>query len=429
MSNQIQEILTEWTYRLPKGYPVEVKDYDVLQEILDEMTDLPAAQKENIIRQARGLTEAPGDDESEELDTTDTQHINNRFTELNLSSNITEYLQQEYDSLSESEKRKFDDNYRKHTIDSYTEGGYNAFKKFYWVTDHSKAAGGLGRGEIQTLLAVADSKTGGTSQHDIVLPTGEWEIKEVGTVGKSQKTFRPAAAGMTQQGDLLSKIQDFFNDIIIPFSQMPDAYETLKDVVNEHSWPRLQDFISILNKSFIPLIPSVTKGREISYKSGWQTMYTAFKQLHDIFWKTEFDTDIQDTRLSIKSDDKQTSYWISNDDYDKIEKHAGNQDPVDIHIGNPISSPENSNSVIWFKRIKRSTFIATPDAMIFQLNEIKNRFFADILGLIIFDVYRPGVPIKSPASDWSIVGVSQGMWVFGLKTTYDDKYTIIQLQS
>jgi hypothetical protein len=52
----IQKILTEWTYRLPKGYPVKVKDYDVLREILDEMTDLPAAQKENVVRQAQGLS-------------------------------------------------------------------------------------------------------------------------------------------------------------------------------------------------------------------------------------------------------------------------------------------------------------------------------------------------------------------------------------
>ena len=424
----IDSIITEWTYRLPKGYPESESDYRVLYDVLQEMTTLDTEQRDRIVNQARGLNEQPGDGESEELDITDTQHINNRFTELNLSSNITEYLQQEYDRLSESEKQRFDDNYRKHSIDSYIDHGYLAFKKFYWVTDRSKSAGGLGRGEIQTLLAVKDSKSGGTSQHDIVLPDGQWEVKEVGNVGKKSKTFRPAAIGMTQQGDLLSKIQDFFNDIIIPFSQMADPYETLKDVVDEHSWPRLQDFISILNKSFIPLTQNVTNGREISYEKGWQSMYTAFKQLHDIFWKTEFDTDIRDTRLAIKSNDKQSSYWISDDDYDKIEKNSGGNDSVDIHIGNSIEN-ENTNSVVWFNRIKRSTYIATPDSMILEFNEIKNKFFADILGLIIYDVYRPGYPINSPPGDWAIIGVSQGMWVFGLKTSLDDKYTVIQLQS
>jgi len=186
----IDSIITEWTYRLPKGYPTSDSDYQVLYDVLREMTTLDTEQRDQIVNQARGLTEAPGDEESEELDTTDTQHINNRFTELNLSTNITEYLQQEYDRLSESEKQRFDDNYRKHSIDSYIDHGYLAFKKFYWVTDRSKSAGGLGRGEIQTLLAVKDSKSGGTSQHDIVLPDGQWEVKEVGNVGKKSKTFR-----------------------------------------------------------------------------------------------------------------------------------------------------------------------------------------------------------------------------------------------
>jgi len=415
----IDSILTEWQFRLKKGYPTTAADYDILRDVLKEMTTLSEYEQDRIVRRSMGLVE-----QDDELETS-----NERFNELNVSPMLTNLIRQTYDGLSDNEKQEFDTNYRTHSIDSFVTQGYLPFKDFYWITDHSKAAGGMGRGEIQTLLAVKDSKSGGTSQHDIVLPGGEWEVKEVGKIGGKAKTFRPAAIGMTQQGDLLSKIQDFFNDIVIPFSKMVDPYETLKHVVNEHSWPRLKDFISILNRVFVPLIPNVTAGREISYKNGWQSMFVAFKQMHDIFWKTELDTDIQDTRLSIKSNDKQSSYWISDEDYDKIEKHSGNDDPVNIHIGDPISSPESSNSIIWFKRIKRSNFIATPDSIILELNQIKNKFFADILGLIVYDVHRPGVPINSPANNWAIVSVSQGMWVFGLKTTYDNNYTFIHLQS
>ena len=64
----INSIITEWTYRLPKGYPTEVKDYDVLREILDEMTDLPVSKKESIVRQAQGLSEQ----DEEETDATNT---------------------------------------------------------------------------------------------------------------------------------------------------------------------------------------------------------------------------------------------------------------------------------------------------------------------------------------------------------------------
>lgn len=51
----VEKILTEWTYRLPKGYPVEVQDYNILREILDEMTDFSDTIKENIINRAQGL--------------------------------------------------------------------------------------------------------------------------------------------------------------------------------------------------------------------------------------------------------------------------------------------------------------------------------------------------------------------------------------
>lgn len=85
----IQKILTEWTYRLPKGYPVEVKDYDVLREILDEMTDLPAAQKENVVRQAQGLSE---DDETADTNVSQPQTIN-RF---NTSQDFEQYILSRY---------------------------------------------------------------------------------------------------------------------------------------------------------------------------------------------------------------------------------------------------------------------------------------------------------------------------------------------
>ena len=39
-----------------------------------------------------------------------------------------------------------------------------------------------------------------------------------------------------------------------------------------------------------------------------------------------------------------------------------------------------------------------------------------------------GVPIVTTAGEWTIIGLSQGMWVFGLKSVYAN-YEFIQLQS
>jgi len=66
--------------------------------------------------------------------------------------------------------------------------------------------------------------------------------------------------------------------------------------------------------------------------------------------------------------------------------------------------------------------------MIQLLNTTKNKFFEGILGLIAYDVNNPGIPIVTDATDWAIIGLSQGMWVFGLKAVYP-KYEFIQQQS
>ena len=100
---------------------------------------------------------------------------------------------------------------------------------------------------------------------------------------------------------------------------------------------------------------------------------------------------------------------------------------VEIHIGEPVESG-NSNAVIWFSRIKSSSFIANPNNIIEEFNNIKDKFFAEILGLIAYDTNRPGIPFETTASDWAIISLSQNMWIFGLKSAYT-KYEFIQLQS
>ena len=51
----IDSIITEWTYRLPKGYPESESDYQVLQDVLQEMTTLTTEQRDQIVNQAKGL--------------------------------------------------------------------------------------------------------------------------------------------------------------------------------------------------------------------------------------------------------------------------------------------------------------------------------------------------------------------------------------
>lgn len=417
----IDSILTEWSYRLPKGYPTRSKDYELLYHVILEMTDLTPLEARLVVDKAQGII---------------TEQI--EFSQLNLSDDLTKQIQNIYDDLSDEEKQEFDKNFRQHSIDSFFNGGYKPFMKFFGIVPSGASAAGMGRGEIQVLLAVKDAQPGGTAFHDIVMSNGQWEVKEIGKAAKlttkgvlgkipDSKTFRPGKAGMPQQGDLLSKIRDFYQDVVIPYTEMPDAYESLKTVVEPASHERLQQFLTIMDNVFVPLTSKMQEGREISYDSGWQQIYNAFKRMNEIFWETKFDSDIQDTRLTIQTGDSRSSYWITQDDYDKIKRGAGDLDQISIRIGQLIEN-ENSNAVIWFNRIKRSSFIANPDSIIAEFNKIKNKFFAEILGLIAYDTNRPGIPFMTTANDWSIIGLSGAQWVFGLKSAYP-KYEFIQLQS
>lgn len=422
----IDSILTEWCYRLPNGYPTKSKDYEVLYHVILEMTDATPMIARKIVNKAHGLNEAAGD--ADPLD----------FTRLGVSQDLIDQIQDRYNNLSPAEQTNFNGNYRKHTVDSFIAGGYKSFVKFFNILPIGNAGASMGRGEIQILLAVNDSKTGGTSTHDIVMDGGEWEVKEVGKLAKlttkgllgkepDSKTFRPGKAGMPQQGDLLSKLRDFYADIVLPYAEMPDAFESLKHVVEPASHEQLQQFLTILDKVIVPLTSKVQEGREISYDSGWQQLYNAFKLMHKVFWETEFDSNIQDTRLTIQTGGNQSAYWITNDDYDKIKQGAGDLDQIAIHVGDPIENV-NSNAVLWFTRIERSLFIANPDIIFEEFNQIKNKFFTEILGLIAYDTNRPGIPFATTANDWAIIGLSGAQWVFGLKSAYP-KYEFIQLQS
>ena len=416
----IDSILVEWSYRLPKGYPTRPKDYEMLYHVILEMTDLTPLEARVVVNKAQGII---------------TEQV--EFSQLNLSDDLTQQILDRYEDLSPEEKIEFDKNYRQHTIDSFMSTGYKAFTKFYDILPTGKSAAGMGKGEIQILLAVKDSQPGGTASHDIIMPGGEWEVKEIGKLprltksgemGKAPegKTFRPAKAGMPIDGDLLTYTTNFFNDIIKPLTAMGDSFEELKDLVDPHSWKQLNDLIQVLEKIFVPLMDNVSSN-ELSYKSGWSQLYKGWQLLHEILWKSDLDTDIRDTRLTIKTGNQTISYWITSDDFDKIQRGSGDETEVSIKIGQQISN-ETNNAAIWFNKLKHHNLVKNPNLMIELLNNTKNRFFSGILGLIAYDVNRPGIPIVTTSADWAIIGLSQGMWTFGLKSVYP-KYDFIQQQS
>ena len=132
------------------------------------MTDLSETERMAIIRKAKGLSEQ--EDESNILD------VESVLTsKLKLPAPVVDQIMAVYTSLNNDDRVLFDNNFRKHSIDSFVAEGWKAFKEFFLV-NVGGARGGMGNGEISILLGVKDSMPGVTAQHDIVLKDGEWEV-------------------------------------------------------------------------------------------------------------------------------------------------------------------------------------------------------------------------------------------------------------
>ena len=91
----IDLILTEWCYRLPKGYPTRSKDYELLYHVILEMTDVTPILARKIVNKAQGLNEQtePGD----QID----------FTRLGVSQDMIDQIQDRYDNLSLTADNKY----------------------------------------------------------------------------------------------------------------------------------------------------------------------------------------------------------------------------------------------------------------------------------------------------------------------------------
>jgi hypothetical protein len=90
----INKILTEWRFRLPKGYPTVDADYRILYDVILEMTNLSPLEAQNIVSRAKGdiapLTEQAAGTEVNVM-------YSGRVYRVKTANEITVYAVQPYD--------------------------------------------------------------------------------------------------------------------------------------------------------------------------------------------------------------------------------------------------------------------------------------------------------------------------------------------
>ena len=153
----IDSIITEWTYRLEKGYPDCPEDYIELRNVLREQTDLPIEEQDAIVRRAMGLEEQDQDqEETSGMLSSDPNSKTDDFADLLQllkSKNQISQLQQLAEYTKKHYNPNFDTVFSITDIDQYTDG----YDGYYTLGNNNK-----------TSLPISDYPSAGIAAESII---------------------------------------------------------------------------------------------------------------------------------------------------------------------------------------------------------------------------------------------------------------------
>jgi|7_EtaG_2_1085326.scaffolds.fasta_scaffold00055_33 hypothetical protein len=416
----MHKILTEWTYRLDSGYPKTDSDYEVLRDVLTELTDFERPVINTIVNQSKGITEAKPDNEldpnSEQaparihqgdfnlhpefieiINAAGKQNDFNQFLELLPKGASIEALQRFFDNITESEMIEF-------SKLLYTETSIDALDNLKF--DEGVAAKlvqlepkGLGRGEIYLSALIRGAKvSGGGESYDLTVPPSASE-KEGPYAGKTKfevKDYRTSKSSAIRLGvkGVITK-QNWWRTQILPTLElMKQLLETDNgiDWINQPDNKGVKDFINYLNK------PS-SDGR------------TRF----DFIPTGEFNKS-KDLPAFIKAYDSLASIATSTkESYDMMILRGPNQKPVSLAVDVPSTDVYEDIETLNVKvigtagidqiitRLRRLEYIRNPQQLTVDLQNSVNDIIGDEIPFILF---RPdGIKVLS---DFKFAGISQG---------------------
>jgi len=200
----IDLILTEWCFRLPKGYPTQSKDYEVLYKVLLEIAKLSPADAQRIVERAQGLRKQIVT-ESIELNSIQNQILKDVIADAGKMQQFQEFLQllpTEADPLTLKYLNKLSYDqcvefanilYSQTDINEQTMNAVN-YKTGVGAELFNLEPKGMGKGEIFLAATFANAQAqGGGQSFDILYNNQKYEIKDY-RVGKS-KSIRLGTKG------------------------------------------------------------------------------------------------------------------------------------------------------------------------------------------------------------------------------------------
>jgi hypothetical protein len=411
-------IVAEWFYRLPKGYaeqPYTESELKVLDEVVSEYdTGGFKPVVKTVLKEAKPPKVSDAHQRGHYL-------ISTRIPkESNLEGSIQQQLFKRFDTLSENEKQDFVDNFRTHNVTSFIGGGYKPFEKFFNIIPTGKASAGMGRGEVMCILGIKDSRSGGTSEHDVIVAGAAYEVKQL-----SDGSLDPADYGKISKYKLTSDLNEFYKQLVIPYNEYDIRSVLLNELTDDKDRPKMENILNIFEEAFPVNSPGgkdIYMGTEITYTI-FTKWYEGFKSLSKLLNKKLLDG-LPQSRMTIKGNINNT-YWIEDKDAVAISKAKPNT-KVTITVGEEITD-ENRYAVVWLQELIQSKFISNPSYFIDQLRKFRDGFFGDeVAGLIYFENDNT-TPKLGNVDDFATTHITRGVYRLGLKTKYA-KYSHTQVQ-
>jgi hypothetical protein len=415
-------ILMEWSWRCEKGYPDfnNKKDILALKEVLKEM-NLPIP--DSLITEAEPVNDPTLADDLES-----SEFYKNLSAEQKkllplfiidiplgqLANSVTKLLV----SLKGAEAKKYAKAFKsivdiKSLTTSAVTNNYTNWKPLWDLN----IGGAMGRGELYIAFMVKDAVAQGSSQSfDIETSQGKYEVKSLDSYNTEGKRnigmIRPGAEGKISAHpyftkpllDLVGCITDLKN---------PKIKNDLEDLSKTSE--ELKKVLAIVEKTSVVTpekgIPIINKPGDIA-RSVMSGLYEACLELKKINIDLLLNKDIPRSRITIKGNNNQATYWITQDDVDDIARVAGKDKDASIKVGSLVTD-ESTNVVILITNLFQNEFVQDPNKFTDGLSRIKKSFFGGKAGLIYF--LKGDVKVSDDMSDFATIESSQDGYKFDLK--------------
>jgi hypothetical protein len=256
----IDLILTEWCYRLPKGYPTTAKDYEVLYDVLLEVAKISVDDARQIVERAKGNTKQVIS-ESIQFDSIENQLLRNAISEAGKSEQFRTFLNL-LPTEADAATLKFLNNMQQEQCNEFAEMLYSqdgisedALNQINFRSGLSNdlfriEPKGLGKGEILLATIINASQiNGGGSSYDMTADGRPYEIKDYTGGSGNIKSIRLGTKGSVTRFKFWDEIVTTLKRI----DQLRGTIETPKYDFNKYFNQSLLDTIVYLDerRSFI----------------------------------------------------------------------------------------------------------------------------------------------------------------------------------